>query len=1009
MGDQPPATQGSRTSSSDVEEARVQEAVGVIRKKLAGASSRSCGSRAEGLVLRGVSVTASVVSCCAEICILNEYVNERDSPVEAIFEFPLPVEMAICGFTASVNGKEITAQIKEKETAFGVYDDALASGHGAFLAEVTNTKTTTEFKISVGNLPPHQSAKCKLQCVLQLETLKDETLFYIPKSVFPGTVPVEIEATFSSPQGIVNISCPTHRPLLISDASSGLKKLHWSSPTGILGNDFICVVFHEKPHIPTAVVETTPDKSSCAAMVTFYPEWSNLNSDFLDPMTEIIFLLDRSGSMSGCSGGRSAISLLAETMLMLLHSLPYGCLFNIIGFGSSYERLFQQSITYNDESLSQSISHVSGLRANLGGTDLHSPLSFIFNLPEDINFPRQIFLLTDGDVERKEQLGSLVRHNSKCSRVFTFGIGGSVNRALIEEIAFAGRGHHVMIPDLSTMKHKVMEQLQRALEPTLKNLHVKWPFSVRQAPSRLRPVFNGERLTVYGLLNDSVVSREPVDLILECIDPNGKAAKFTVPINSEARTSGVLLHRLAARELIRELEDDPLAEKRHSVELSLKWNVVCNGTAFVAVEHRPGEAISESLTPCRVNVQSSVQHSSPTTPTPAKIPPPSIPSTPQPSPPSSTTSRSAFSCFMNCVSRGTSDIGNSYQDDPNSYRSPITCIRPYSYSADGKTVLSFTTSSLDGSITYWGASPSPFPPSNSMPRITQEPNPGPPSQSPACYTGISAEDVKTLKDALLESTHKESLQHSNEPLCTNSNAALIPDTAPPNPPRQEPAENLIQSMCSSPAFLAGQSITQTPLIAQPQASALFRSRAQEQSQIPTPASKPTPAVNSTLAPPSITQPNTPAVPQTLDQLMHHTAMNQRANGSWDIATALLVLSWGKSSTKTVKAPITATANDFITPAMPGFVADMVKNLANTNRPGESAPGVKNIGAAWITAVVVAWITTCPGDLSWKDLMKLILQKSRRFVAKILTECGATDQQVMLFHTHACEFVSNLDT
>lgn len=54
--------------------------------------------------------------------------------------------------------------------------------------------------------------------------------------------------------------------------------------------------------------------------------------------TELVFLLDRSGSMSGTS-----IDLLKEAMLTMLKSLPRDCYVNIVGFGSQQDWLFEKS------------------------------------------------------------------------------------------------------------------------------------------------------------------------------------------------------------------------------------------------------------------------------------------------------------------------------------------------------------------------------------------------------------------------------------------------------------------------------------------------------------------------------------------------------------------------------------------------------------------------------------------------------------------------------------------
>jgi Mg-chelatase subunit ChlD len=58
---------------------------------------------------------------------------------------------------------------------------------------------------------------------------------------------------------------------------------------------------------------------------------------------EYIFLIDRSGSMSG-----SPITLAKEALILFLHSLPMGAKFNVVSFGSDFEKVFEQSVSYDE-------------------------------------------------------------------------------------------------------------------------------------------------------------------------------------------------------------------------------------------------------------------------------------------------------------------------------------------------------------------------------------------------------------------------------------------------------------------------------------------------------------------------------------------------------------------------------------------------------------------------------------------------------------------------------------
>lgn len=122
-------------------------------------------------------------------------------------------------------------------------------------------------------------------------------------------------------------------------------------------------------------------------MVALHPHLPDDSQIF----TEMIFLVDRSGSMSG-----SRINQVRDTLQIFLRSLPEGTLFNIIGFGTRFDKLFPESKEYNENSLQIAVQHVEKMSANLGGTNLLNPLQAIFAEKCKEGIPRQLFVLTDG-------------------------------------------------------------------------------------------------------------------------------------------------------------------------------------------------------------------------------------------------------------------------------------------------------------------------------------------------------------------------------------------------------------------------------------------------------------------------------------------------------------------------------------------------------------------------------------------------------------------------------------
>jgi uncharacterized protein with von Willebrand factor type A (vWA) domain len=117
--------------------------------------------------------------------------------------------------------------------------------------------------------------------------------------------------------------------------------------------------------------------------------------DELEGTGEFIFLLDRSGSMTG-----KGIKLAKEAAIYFLKSLPSSCKFNVVSFGSRHKSMFPESVNYTNETLNQAVHQIQDFTADMGGTDIYSPLVKIFSEPPQ--FTRAVFLLTDGQVGNSE-------------------------------------------------------------------------------------------------------------------------------------------------------------------------------------------------------------------------------------------------------------------------------------------------------------------------------------------------------------------------------------------------------------------------------------------------------------------------------------------------------------------------------------------------------------------------------------------------------------------------------
>ena len=122
-----------------------------------------------------------------------------------------------------------------------------------------------------------------------------------------------------------------------------------------------------------------------------------------------IFLVDQSGSMSG-----KPIELVKKSLLFFIQSLPKDSYFQLIGFGSSFKKYNEKPVLYNKENVKNITQVINGLSADLGGTETLKPLEDIYASNYlDIKLPKNIFLLTDGEVNNKDKCYQVIENNSE--------------------------------------------------------------------------------------------------------------------------------------------------------------------------------------------------------------------------------------------------------------------------------------------------------------------------------------------------------------------------------------------------------------------------------------------------------------------------------------------------------------------------------------------------------------------------------------------------------------------
>ncbi|KYQ92281.1 type A von Willebrand factor domain-containing protein [Tieghemostelium lacteum] len=516
----------------------------------------------------------------------QEYVNESSSPVEAIYELPLPLTSTITDLLVVYKGESFTGKIKEKKKAEQKYDDSIASGGQGFMI---SREDNGVFKLSLGNIEPKTPITIIFNIIGEIHSHLDTIHYFIPRSSFPNTrfyflVQLNIYLTVGI-ESIKSNDNRTFKEVIMKFDNKATVTIENEQFSGLKNTDLQVIIQPKTSNKMEINLEENEKDQTLAMGISYYPEFSNIDELDIDQKSEYIFVLDCSGSMSG-----SSIESAKSTLNLLMKSIPENSKFNIYRFGTHFKKLYNESQLYNNATLNEAVVQISQTKADLGGTELLAPIKDIFNSPYDPEYPRQVFILTDGEVDEKQSLINFVRQESHV-RIFTFGIGSGVDVGLVTGISGASRGQYELITDMKNMESQVIKLLKKSMEPMISNIRLQWPegISVQQAPTIIRPIYNQERMSLYALVNLKNSPNLPQEFQLQITanGPKGDILQFPITINrSTGNKQSQNTHKLAGLMMINDFLDQekrlqsPLYQEQ-IVQLSKQYNILSKYTSLL--------------------------------------------------------------------------------------------------------------------------------------------------------------------------------------------------------------------------------------------------------------------------------------------------------------------------------------------------------------------------------------------------------------------------------------------
>jgi Ca-activated chloride channel family protein len=183
---------------------------------------------------------------------------------------------------------------------------------------------------------------------------------------------------------------------------------------------------------------------------------------------EMIFVLDCSGSMSG-----EPLALAKRSLERCLKRLGPDDTFQVVRFSDSASSMGSAPVPATPENVRRGLRYVEGLESE-GGTMMIEGIRAALDFPQAPGRYRIVSFMTDGYIGNDREILGEVKRRLGAARVFSFGVGSSVNRYLLEGLARVGRGVCTVLTLDETAERAANELYERVERPALTDLRVDW-------------------------------------------------------------------------------------------------------------------------------------------------------------------------------------------------------------------------------------------------------------------------------------------------------------------------------------------------------------------------------------------------------------------------------------------------------------------------------------------------------------------------------------------------------
>ncbi|CAK0755906.1 Ca-activated chloride channel homolog [Gammaproteobacteria bacterium] len=563
---------------------------------------KSNDATVDQLPLKSTDSQVNIAGVIADVKVAQVYKNEGKQAIEAIYIFPASTRAAVYAMKMTIGERAIIARIQEKQKARQEYELAKQQGKSASLLEQQRPNV---FQMNVANIMPGDLVRVELSYIELLVPNEGIYEFIYPAVVGPRysnktesraasadkwiknpylyeneAPPYEFGVTtrIAASLPIQEIFCSSHK-VNIDYENAGLANVQLDPVEKSGGNrDYILKYRLAGGRIESGLLLYQGEQEKFFLLMMQPP---NQVTNSLIPAREYIFIVDISGSMHGFP-----LEISKQLLKDLIGGLKPEDTFNLLLFAGSSSILAKNSLPATSMNINKAIKLIENQDGG-GGTELLPALRRALALPGDEKRSRSIVIATDGYVDVEKETFQLIRENLGKANIFSFGIGSSVNRYLMEGIARAGMGEPFIItkPDEASL---TAEKFRKYIQsPVLTRIKINFgDFMTHDVePTSIPDIFAERPVIVFGKWEG-----EPKGLIkLEGISVNSPYSTTMDVSQVKPSPNNSALRYLWARSRISMLADyNHLSYNDKRIEeitrLGIDYNLLTEFTSFVAID-----------------------------------------------------------------------------------------------------------------------------------------------------------------------------------------------------------------------------------------------------------------------------------------------------------------------------------------------------------------------------------------------------------------------------------------